>query len=57
VKFAVNLAGPPWGKGEKYREGKVKSKSMTGEIEPELAIIEAIRATNNKAGCNNVPFV
>jgi len=42
---------------EKYREGKVKSKSMTGEIEPELAIIEAIRATNNKAGCNNVPFV
>jgi hypothetical protein len=26
----------------------VKSKSMTGEIEPELAIIEAIRATEIK---------
>jgi hypothetical protein len=24
---------------EEYREGKVKSKSMTGEIEPELAIL------------------
>jgi hypothetical protein len=24
---------------EEYREGKVKSKSMTGEIDPELAII------------------
>ena len=35
----------------------MKSKSMTGEIEPELAIIEAIRATEYKAGCNNVPFV
>lgn len=23
----------------KYREGKMKSKSMTGEIEPELVIV------------------
>ena len=24
---------------EEYREGKIKSKSMTGETEPELAIL------------------
>lgn len=26
---------------EKYRKGKLISKSMTGEIEPELAILQA----------------
>lgn len=32
---------------EKYREGKVKRQSMTCEIDPELAIIEAVRASFN----------
>jgi len=31
---------------EEYREGQVKRESMTSEIDPELAIIKAVRASS-----------